>query len=249
VAGLPGTRVYGLGPVIVIAESGQSVVDLDLPAYVTWRASADGTYPEQGNILVEKSGSLLTIPHQPLPRWSMDAGAYGFSFGELRCSFSFGNSLFARATLTEFVLGISLSQSDGSGSPAPLCASYGLLQPGLGFGGYFEGAENPLRTYMAVDAFARVAVPEGRAIFIDPVAPLGIEPCFGIEWGRSRSMSLYFEIGGIFYPVAMPALMLASMGDGSTGGRLVFGGLGWFPGHPGWFMEFPVPRLGLRFHL
>jgi hypothetical protein len=41
--------------------------------------------------------------------------------------------------------------------------------------------------------------------------------------------------------------MLAS--QGSSSGRLVFSGTGWFPGHPGWLAEIPLSRLGLRIYL
>ena len=90
-------------------------------------------------------------------------------------------------------------------------------------------------------------MPAFQAFFLDPVSPIGLSPLLGVEWGRTANVKLYFEVGGIFYPWTDVELMLASRG--TMGGNLVVSGPGWFPGHPGWLAEFPVPRLGLRLYL
>ncbi len=244
VSGFPGAVIEGFGDPILLPKSGTAVLTLILPSRITWVASAPGRYPEKGTFYASEDGETLEIPRR---QWALDFGAYGFSFPELRLGFTPDSLFFVRATLSQFALGLSL-QSPNNGIEPPLILSFPLLQAGIGLGTYFAPQIRELRTYIAMDFFARLFSPQGRGVYLDPVAPIGVQPSVGLEWGRGPDARLYVEMSAVFYPWAMPGLMAASL-DGNSSSDLIFGGSGWFPGHPGWFLEVPVMRIGMRFRL
>lgn len=250
VLGKPGTEVTGIGADFSIPESGEIEVPLELPALVSWSATAGGSYPAKGSVYVQEGGTSIEIPDIPLPkptRWAIDASLNNFAFPELRLSYAPSPSWFLKATITQFAFGLSL-QNGYSKSYPPLVYSTTLVEPGLGAGWYPLRGSAGFKPYLALDFFLRLAFPEWSGFFIDPVAPLGLTPIVGLEWSRLRRFGAFFEFGAIVYPVADEALMYAYLGN-SNGGRLLFGGGGLFPGHPGWFGEFPFARIGLRYKL
>lgn len=247
----PGTRVSGIGEDLEIPESGSIDVPLVLPAYLVWSAEAEGARKESGKLLVEESGTSLVIPRRP-PRqpspWSLEASALGLSFPELSARYEIGPRLFLRARFTQYLLGLSLQNSSESLPHPSIIASYSLIEPGIGIGYLISPRSPAFRFYASFDLFARIAFPEGKSIFFDPVAPLGTNLSLGVDWGRGPDARLFLETGVAIYPWAYPGLMLASWsGEGMK--RIVFGNAGHVGGYPGWFAEFPVPRLGLRFRL
>jgi hypothetical protein len=247
VAAPPGARVEGFGDPLVVPAEGEVEVPLGIPAFVRWKASSVTHLDANGTAFVEAPLVRVELPMRRLPAWTAELSLYGFSFPEARFSFLIGKRLFARVALTQFLAGLNLQKYDGPPPALSLSSSYSLLHSGVGFGTYFSGPERNLRFYAALDAFLRLDMPGFRTFFIDPIAPLGLAPIFGAEWGRAPSAKLFFELGGILYPYAIVDLMLASRG--SSTGNLVFSGSGWFPGHPGWLGEFPLPRLGLKVYL
>jgi hypothetical protein len=244
ITGAPGTVVQGFGDPILLPDSGSAILPVILPERIPWTASTPERYPESGVFYASKDGETLTLPRR---QWALDFGAYGFAFPELRVSFAPGSRFFTRATISQFAFGMSL-QSPNNGVEAPLTLSFPLFQAGFGFGSYFEPQIRELRTYLAMDFFARLFSPQGRGIYLDPVAPIGIQPAVGLEWGRGPVARLYVEMSAVFYPWAMPGLMAASL-DGNSASSLIFGGSGWFPGQSGWFLEIPLFRIGMRFRL
>jgi len=138
--------------------------------------------------------------------------------------------------------------TDSSGAYPSLVYSTGLVQAGLGAGWYPMAGRSRLQPYLCMDAFARLILPEGGGVAIEPIAPMGISPLVGLEWSRAGDIGAFIEVGATLYPIADRDFMLASAG-GDNSGRLLFGGSGLFKGHPGWFGEFPNARLGLRFKL
>ncbi len=242
-----GTRVEGFGSSFEMPASGEVEIPLSIPALISWKARSKAYLDASGKIFIDEPGTRFALPLMKSPSWTAELSLYGFSFLEARSSLLLGKRLFARLTLTQFSAGINLQNYSGPPPEPSLLSSYGLAQFGGGFGAYFEDPDKPLRFYAAVDAFARLDMPAFQAFFLDPVSPIGLSPLLGVEWGRTANVKLYFEVGGIFYPWTDVELMLASRG--TMGGNLVVSGPGWFPGHPGWLAEFPVPRLGLRLYL
>jgi hypothetical protein len=247
----PGTKLHGIGAELVIPESGEADIPLVLPAYIVWSAEADGARPESGKLLVEESGTLIEIPHRP-PKvsspWSIEVSALGFSFPEISARRELGNRLFARATMSQYFFGLSLQDSSGDTGISPIVASYGLLQPGLGIGYRFSRVDAPFRLYSSLDFFLRLAFIEEEGVMIEPVAPWGCCLAVGSDWGRRPTLRLFLEMGLVLYPWADRVLMLASR-SGKGMGRATMGGGGLFASQPGWFAEFPQPRIGLRMRL
>ncbi len=247
----PGTRIEGFGEAFLIPSTGEVELPVDLPSFVQWKASSPNFFDASGSAFIAEPLERVELPMRRLPAWTAELSLYGLSFPEASASVLIGKRLFARFTLTQFMSGLNLQNYAGP-PPAPsLFSSYSLMHAGVGFGSFFENPSNTLRFYAGMDVFLRLAMPGYRIFLVDPVAPVGISPIFGAEWGRDTRSKLFFEIGGIFYPYSLVELMLAS--QGSSSGRLVFSGTGWFtdwlPGHPGWLAEFPLPRLGLRIYL
>ncbi|MGA2545059.1 MAG: hypothetical protein ABSF43_00805 [Rectinemataceae bacterium] len=247
IAAPPGARVEGFGDSFVVPAKGEVELTMALPAFIKWTASSRSYFDAGGTTLIEAPLSRVKLPMRKLPAWTAELSLYGFSFPEARASILIGRRFFARATLTEFMAGLNLQNYDGPPPEPSVLSSYSLLHAGAGFGTFFEDPDKNLRFYAAMDAFFRFVMPGYRSMFIDPIAPIGISPLIGAEWGRDPRAKLYFELGGIFYPSALVDLMLASRA--SNGGNPVFYGAGSSPGRPGWFAEFPLPRLGLRVYL
>jgi hypothetical protein len=248
VAAPPGARVEGFGDSFVVPKGGEVEVAMSLPVFVRWKASSLSFFDSSGTTLIDAPLSRVELPMRKLPAWTAELSLYGFSFPEARASILLGKRLFARATITQFLAGLNLQSPYDGPSPEPsMLSSFSLMYAGFGFGTFFEDPDRSLRFYTAVDMLVRLDMPGYRSFFIDPIAPFGISPLIGAEWGRDARAKLFFELGGIFYPSALVDLMLASRS--SNGGDLVFYGAGSSPGRPGWFAEFPVPRLGLRVYL
>jgi hypothetical protein len=247
----PGTLVSGLGEDIVLPESGTIDLPLALPAYLVWSAESKGALRESGATLVKESGTSLVIPRRlakPDSPWSLDASLFGFSFPELSARYAIGPRLFLRATFTQYLFGLALTDWKEPPPDPSLLASIGLIQPGLGLGFFFSPPSSSFRLYSTLDLFARIEVPSGEPASFDPVAPMGSALSLGFDWGRSPALRVFFEGGIAIYPWAYPGLMLASS-KGANIHRITLGGTGLFTGHPGWFAELPIPRLGLRIRL
>jgi hypothetical protein len=245
----PGTVVTGIGGDFSVPEAGEIVLPIEIPALYSWNARASGAYPERGSVFVKEGGGYLDIPYRPIAqekRWSVDTSLYSFTFPELRASYSPSPSWFLRASITQFLLGLSLT--DSPGHYPSLVYSTGLVQGGLGAGWYPIAGRSDLQPYLCLDAFARLIFPDGGGIAIEPIAPLGISPLVGLEWSRAGDLGVFIEVGATLYPIADRDFMLASVGTDDSG-RLLFGGGSLFKGHPGWFGEFPNARCGLRFKL
>jgi hypothetical protein len=247
VAAPPGVRVEGFGGTFSMPPAGQVEVEMSLPAVVPWKAGSRDYLDASGRAYIEAPLTRIELPMIRPPAWTAELSLYSLSFPEARAAYLIGKRLFVRVTITQFLGGLDFQNNDGEYPEPSSFSSFSLLQTGGGIGTYFEDPDRNLRFYAAMDAFLRLDMPGYQAFFVDPIAPVGIFPLVGAEWGRGTGTKLYFELGGIFYPYAIVDLMLASRG--SNGGDAVVSGPGWFPGHPGWLAEFPVPRLGLRIYL
>jgi hypothetical protein len=243
----PGARIEGFGEAFSMPESGNAEVELALPAFVNWKAYSSTYLDASGSIFIEEPGSRLELPIKAAPTWTAELSLYGFSFLEARASKLYGKRLFARATLTQFFAGLSLQNDNGSSIEPSLVSSFSLIQAGAGFGAYFEGPEKSLRFYAAADAFFRFSLPEYSSVVLDPEIPFGLFPLLGAEWGLETRTKLYLEFGGAFYPFADTSYVEA-IRKNNHGGTLVADGHWGSSSGPGWSLEFPVPRLGLRMY-
>jgi hypothetical protein len=246
VAGPPGARVSGFGDPFVMPAEGEVQLPMRLPAFIRWKAGSKSYLDASGSLLVEPPKPRIELGMKKPPSWTAETALYGFSFPEARAALLLGKRLFARATITQFELGLSLQNGGSDPSGSSLFSSFSLIQAGLGFGAYLEDPDHALRFYAAADAFLRFAIPYGESFFIDPVAPLGLYPLIGAEWGKDAKAKLYLEFGGLIYPYARVDYMLASRGN--SNGTLI-GSVLWSPGgSEGLFWEFPIAALGLRMY-
>jgi hypothetical protein len=207
-----------------------------------WRPLVEGLTVASEKAPAE-AAAVPTAPTPPAPRWAIDSSLYSFAFPELRASYSPSPSWLVRATITQFLFGLSFTDAAGGSYPS-LVYSTGLVQAGFGAGWLPLGGKGSLQPYLGLDAFLRLIFPDGGGMGVEPVAPLGIAPFVGLEWSRTRGVGVFLELGATLYPFAAPDYMRASaMAAGSS--QLLFGGS--FSDSSGWFGEFPDLRFGLRF--
>jgi hypothetical protein len=248
ISGPPGVRIDGVGESFVMPDEGRVELPMHLPAFVSWRTYSRDFLDASGTALIDASTPRLDLILEKVPRWAVDLSFYVFSFPEARASWLLGKRFFARTTITQFLAGLNLQSYSGPPPEPSFIASYSLIQAGFGFGGFLEDPDKKFRAYAALDAFLRLAMPYSSDFFIDPVAPVGIHPVLGAEWGMSTRSKLYLEFGGIFYPYADTVYMKASRKNDNGGDNSLSFGHWSLNGHPGWALEFPVPRLGIKMY-
>jgi hypothetical protein len=244
VTGPPGAVVKGFGK-DPVALSGEGAAELTVaaPATYAWSADAKGYDGAAGTaaILGQESASLDLAMTRQYP-WTVEVGLCNGAFLDYWVSRRFrGDGFFLCAGLRQYMLGISLRDA-GPGDALPYFVSFPLIQPGLGGGILFGKPGHPLRAYAGALATARLVMPEGVCMFIDPVAPLCLEPFGGIEWRPLRRCGFFAELYAGFYPFADGPLFSSTVGESQ----------GPSPGYvygDGWVLGFPFTRFGARFYL
>jgi len=244
VQGAPGTVVSGLGEEsVTVPEEGYADIALRVPDTYPWRATAKGAYPERGYFGALEQGVSLTVPRTPLRRWTVETALYMTQFIDLWGAWRFAEDyLYVRFGLTQFIAGLYLiAEEYGVETPSAIL-SLPLVQPGIGFGGYFLAPDAYVRPYASVTLFTRLLVISRTPVRLDPVAPVGTSWMLGAEWGVTRRVAVFIELGAAFYPFCDGVLMAASAGT-EQGGPV-----GSIHGER-WFLELPILRFGARFSL
>jgi hypothetical protein len=244
VSGPPGAMVKGFGkdPIELSAE-GEAELRVAAPATYPWSASARGYDSVEGLAAVfGQEPYRLDLPMPRQFRWTIDAGLFNGAFLDAWASYRFMNdSLFLRAGYRQYLVGLSLRE-ESPGAEAPVLVSFPLLQIGLGGGALFGEPGRPLRTYAGVLATTRIALPRGAGVFIDPVAPLCLEPFGGLEWRPVSKWGFFGELYAGLYLFADGLLFAASMNEDNR-----------FPSFyaigDGWVFCFPNLRFGARLYL
>jgi len=237
VSGMPGTRFEAGRLLRQIPDKGSFTVELADDQPLDWRAREPGAYEVAGRITPKGTSPLrLRIPRRLM---GIELGAYGLGFPEMRATLALGRRWFIRAGLVQFIAGA------GSKAGSPAIVSSPLLEPRIGGGFAFAERSSDFHPYVAFDAFARLSLLGNNPLVLDATAPFGVEPAFGLDWGRGPGFRLWGEIGLALYPYADPARLYASMA-GRTTSLLTIGGGPLFVDHPGWLAELPVARLGFR---
>lgn len=242
VKGPPGAIVYGLGDgPLAIPPEGEIEIAAKAPATYAWRASAKGYYESSGVAAVFGSRAELTIGLSLQRPWNLEVGLFNGAFPDLWASRRFlDDRLFARVGFFQYLAGFALWNEKPDYDPAFLL-SIPLIQPGLGAGWIFGKSGSAIRPYLGATATTRIAFPKGAGVFIDPVAPLCVQPYAGIEWKAIDRFGFFAEMGADFYPFA-DGFLLAASTDSSNGlVAIKYGG--------GWGAHFPSLRFGTRFYL
>lgn len=244
VQGAPGAVVSGLGEEsVTIPEEGYVDIALRVPGTYPWRATSKGAYPERGYFGALEQGVSLTVPRTPLRRWTVEAALYMTQFPDVWGAWRFAEDyLYVRFGLTQFLAGLYLVAEEYGVETPPAILSLPLVQPGIGFGGYFLAPDAYVRPYATGTLFARLLVASWAPFRLDPVAPVGTSWMLGAEWGVTPRAAVFAELGAAFYPFCDGALMAASAGTENSGP------VGSVHGER-WFLELPILRFGARFTL
>lgn len=236
--GKPGSAVSGFSPKpIVIPESGELEIVADAPSTYRWRAKVPGSYPAGGVFaFFGTEGSVLELPDEALPRWSFDFGLLMGQFPDLRADVRFlSDWAFAGFGLTSYWPGIMLPRNVAPDEHPSIFVFLPLVQPGIRVGARLAAADSSFRPYLSATAFARFMFPDFRVFMLDPVAPLGFMPAIGLEYGTSRKLAVWVEVGDHLYFGPNGYLIAASN-----------------PGNVLWIsdraaLEMPHARFGVRF--
>jgi hypothetical protein len=244
VKGPPGAAVRGLGPdPVILGPEGSAELTVAAPATYSWSAAAKGYDGAAGSLAALEGGTAgLDIDMRRQYRWNVDVGLFNGSFLDFWASYRLlDDRAFVRAGLRQYFVGLSLREAEPGDDP-PLIVSFSLIQPGIGGGILFGKPGHPLRAYVGALATARLVMPESVCMFIDPVAPLCLEPFGGIEWRPLRRCGFFTELYAGFYPFADAPLFSSTVGESQ----------GPAPGYvygDGWILCFPNMRVGARFYL
>ncbi|HRW23905.1 MAG TPA: hypothetical protein P5298_05820 [Spirochaetia bacterium] len=244
VTAAPGTVVSGLSDEpMTVPESGELELPLRVPGTYPWRAVSSGAYPESGYFGALEQGVSLAVPRTPLRRWAIEAGLYMTQFPDLWASWRFmDDRLFLRAGLRQFLAGLYLVGEEYGEDTPPAILSLPLIQPGIGIGGYFLPPDAFVRPYAQAGAGLRLLVASWAPLVPEPVAPLALEGAFGAEWGLTRRIAVFVELGASYYPFCDGFLMASVRGaDDSGPSGFLYGG--------SWLVELPTLRFGARLSL
>jgi len=244
VGGPPGARVAGIGAeTIVIPEESSIEVRVKAPATYSWRASAKGYDQSEGIVAVLGQGpAVLNISLARQRSWTLDAGLYNGAFVDSWVSYRFADDrFFVRAGFRQYILGFSLVDAEPGLDPSYF-VSTPLIQLGLGGGALLGRPGQRVRTYAGALATTRVAFPAGAGVFIDPVAPLCVEPFGGLEWKPLARWGFFGELYADLYLLSDEILFAASIKDRDDPSPLyIFG--------DGWIFNLPNLRFGARLYL
>ncbi|MBL8965856.1 MAG: hypothetical protein JNG85_02535 [Spirochaetaceae bacterium] len=241
--GPPGTIVTGIGKErLELPESGELEVGLRAPATYSWKASAPGYASASGVVALFGERVELALELERLRPWALEVGLLNAAFPDLWVSWRFANDrFFLRAGLHQYLGGLSLARESQYYEPSYF-VSLRLVQPGLGAGWLLGKPGGALRPYLGVTASARLAFPPLSRLFLDPVAPLCLEPYLGLEWKAAKRVGLFLELGACLYLFGDPLLMAASLAEKDSSRPLyIHGDFG--------FLEFPSFRFGARLRL
>ncbi|MBN1243165.1 MAG: hypothetical protein JXA15_10735 [Spirochaetales bacterium] len=236
--GKPGSKVSGFSPKpVVIPESGELEIVADAPSTYRWRATVPDSYPAGGVFaFFGTEGTVLALPDETLPRWSFDAGLLMGQFPDLRADWRFlSDWAFAGFELVSYSPGLFLPRDVPPEDRPSLFIFLPLIQPGIRVGARLAPADAAFRPYVSTGAFTRFVFPEFRLFMLDPVAPFGLSPAVGVEYGTSRKLGVWAEVAMHWY-FGPNGYLIAASGPGNV-----------FFVRDHTAIEIPHVRFGVRF--
>ncbi len=205
----PGTRIRGFSsePLRVGAE-GAVTTEVLLPATFEYRATARGYRPLEEMVFLSPGEKSFTLPQERGARWSLDFYLYQFGFPGFDVGFypKYG-SWYVKLGLNTFLAGVTL----GGGDEEELFSSQSLSHVNLATGLYLNDADRRFRFYFGAGAFARLITAKDLIVTIDPVAPFGLQPALGLEFGQQPRRRFYLEYAPPFYYAPQVSLMWLSV--------------------------------------
>ena len=242
ILGPPGAVVEGLDKDRVeLPESGELAIELKAPATYIWKARASGYASAEGIVSLFAEGASLELALDKVKAWTLELGLRNAAFPDFWASYRLlGDRLFVKAGFEQYLFGLSLAQERVDYEP-PYIQSIRMIEPGLGAGWLFGKPGGETRPYAALTLAARLAFPKDAGFFLDPVAPLQLQPSAGIEWKPLEGWGFFLELGASLFLFGDGILMAGSVGEDRGGTIYAYGET--------WFLEFPSFRFGARMHL
>ena len=226
---LPGTVITdGNGASATTGPDGTAQMSLPAPAEYSLRATLTDYHVVREDVFLS-SGRTVDMAQTPASRWAIDFSMQDVEHPGLDLSrFIVPNLLFVKIGLTTRLIGLALT-NDAVFSNDPLTSF--ALQGGI----YFRPEDVLFRFYGTVGAFLSLRTPLG-ALYLDPLAPGGVQISLGAEIGATEHGGFFFEWEPAFYFSPEPDFQ-SSFGNNGT--------VGWF--FPSWgAFNILTVRMGYR---
>ena len=85
-----------------------------------------------------------------------------------------------------------------------------MIHINLSIGSYFNREDSLFRFYSSFSLFTRIFYSAGNGVALEPIAPFGVQPAFGIEISPFAKFRFFVEYAPLFYLSSRPDLLLAS---------------------------------------
>lgn len=208
----PGTRIIGLpGRELLVGPEKEVKAQVPLPAAYSFTALCKGYYPEKEQFYMDEDRKYFDLDQKPGSRYALNFYLNNFNFPGFDLSYYFiPNYFFAKLGFTSFFIGLMLRGDDDSETDNPMLVSLSLTHLNLQAGLYLNREDSYFRYYLALGLFTRIILAKGYGLGIEPIAPFGIQPSFGMEFSRSMKKRLYLEYAPLFYLTRYPEMMRAS---------------------------------------
>lgn len=242
IVGPPGALVSGFSDErLELPAEGEIELSLKAPATYLWKARASGFESAEGIVSLFEESASFDLDLKRVRAWTLEVGLKNAAFPDFWASYRLlGDRLFVKAGFEQYLFGLALARERVDYDP-PYFLSIRMIEPGLGVGWLFGKAGGETRPYAALTLAARLAFPKDAGFFLDPVAPLQVQPAAGIEWKPHESWGFFLELGSSLYLFGDGILMAGSVGEDRGGTLYAYGET--------WFLEFPSFRFGARMHL
>jgi len=209
----PGTQVTGFpqGPVVV-DDSGEVAVTLNLPVSVYLEGHLVGWGTKPVRVYVDGRDQSVSLDQSALPQWGLTVSLNNFAFPSIGGLWvPSGGRLAIRGQLDQYLGGLSLSARTNVGAQSWPVQSVPLLAFQGGASWNWSWPEDQIQFYTALDLGLRFMFPQFKGFWLEPVAPLTIQPLAGWDYQWTQGHSLYFEIGPTLVWVSDEAAYLSSL--------------------------------------
>ena len=213
---VPGTTITGLSPKpISVGRDGTATIELPSPAPYSLRSTAFGYIPSTAKFYLDGQ-TVLPLEQVRSPWLKLDAAFQDGFFPGLSANFSIPSMpFFARLDYTTFRAGVAFNQDQ-------IFASLPLSQLGLILGLYLSPEDSETRWYLGAGALLRLSLPSGGTLVVDNLLPFGIRLVAGYEFPLLGKMRAFAELTPTGYYTPLPALFVASFGNGNGSSNSTF---------------------------
>ncbi len=158
---LPGTRIQGSAwKRLKVAKDGQISTDVPLPATLPYRATKPGYLPIEGQIYMDQTEKVVSLPQEQGARIGFDIYLNNFTYPGFDFIYFFvPDSVFGKVGVLTYLLGIVLDDDDRS--DGSIFVSHTLSHYNLSLGFYLNASDRYVRPYFSAGAFWRIITASG----------------------------------------------------------------------------------------